>query len=119
MSFIQKLIDDTNKGDWDFYWKYNEGSDTFTLNKPKHYLTGLNFTTANKSKSVIFPNGSELFTEQLGNLETAVRSSLLSTMNQSIEMYLANKELTPDQEAILAEQESKKNAVEPKAKVEK
>lgn len=119
MSFIQKLIDDTNNGDWDFYWKYNEGSDTFTLNKPKHYLAGLNFTTANKSKSVIFPNGSELFTDKLSDLETAVRASLLSTMNQSIEMYLVNKELTLDQETILAEQESKKNAVESKIKVEK
>ena len=65
---------------WDFFWKYNDGSDTFTLNKAKHYLSGLNFTTANKSKSIIFPNGSELITEQLDGLETAVRASLLNTL---------------------------------------
>ena len=91
MNFVQKLIDDTNNGDWDFYWKYNEGSNTFSLNKPKHYLTGLNFTTTDKNKTIIFPNGSGLDTEQLSELETAVRSSLLSTMNQSIKMYLAGE----------------------------
>lgn len=115
MGFVQKLIEDTNNGDWDFYWKYNEGSDIYTLNKPKHYLSGLNFTTANKNKYIIFPNGAGLDSESLGELEIAVRSSLLGTMNQMIEMYLAGKELTPDAEEALAEQEKNKNA-EPKTK---
>lgn len=116
MGFVQKLIEDTNNGDWDFYWKYNEGSDTYTLNKPKHYLSGLNFTTANKNKYIIFPNGAGLESESLGELEIAVRGSLLGTMNQMIEMYLAGKELTPDAKAALAEQEKNKS-VEPKTKV--
>jgi hypothetical protein len=110
MNFVQKLIDDTNNGDWDFFWKYNEGSDTFTLNKPKHYLSGLNFTTSNKIKSIVFPNGSELFTTKLDELEGAVRASLLSTMNQSMNMYLAGKELTPEEEATQAEQEKNKSS---------
>lgn len=110
MNFVQKLIDDTNNGDWDFFWKYNEGSDTFTLNKSKHYLSGLNFTTANKSKGIVFPNGSELFTEKLDELEGAVRASLLSTMSQSMDMYLAGKELTPEEESAQAEQEKNKSS---------
>jgi len=108
MNFVQKLIDDTNNGDWDFYWKYNEGSNTFTLNKPKHYLTGLNFTTTDKNKTIIFPNGSGLDTEHLKELETAARSSILNTMSQSIEMYLAGEELAPDVQATLADQETSK-----------
>jgi hypothetical protein len=119
MSFTQKLIDDTKKGDWNYYWKYSDGSGTYTLNKPKHYLSGLNFTTREKSKELIFPNGFALETEQLGELEEAVRKSLEDTVDEIVKLYLVGKELTPEAEAAQAEQEALKKTAELKKEVQK
>jgi len=108
MSFVQKLIDDTKNGDWDYCWKYSDGSGTYTLNKQKHYLSGLNFTTREKSKELIFPNGYALESEQLGDLESAVLFSLEATVDDSVKLYLAGKEITQEQQDLKDEQESAK-----------
>jgi len=116
MNFIQKLIQDTDNGDWDFMWKYNAG--TYTLNKPKHYLSGLNFTTREKKKFIVFPNGSELTAKpakMLEELKNSVRESLIRTMDISIRLYMNEKEMTPEEESTQAEEETNKN-VEPKEK---
>ena len=116
MNFVQKLIADTEKGDWDFYWKHNEGSNVYTLNKAKHYLTGLNFSVTSDYNHIIFPNGYKVETDLLSFLEDAVWESIERTVSEMIKMYLAGKELTPDQEEAQAEQEKNKS-VEPKTKV--
>jgi hypothetical protein len=108
MSFVQKLIDDTRNGDWNYCWKYSDGSGTYTLNKQKHYLSGLNFTTREKSKELIFPNGFALESEQLGELESAVLFSLEATVDDSVELYLTGKEITQEQQDLKDEQEAAK-----------
>jgi hypothetical protein len=108
MSFVQKLIDDTRNGDWNYCWKYSDGSGTYTLNKQKHYLSGLNFTTREKSKELIFPNGYALESEQLGELESAVLFSLEATVDDSVKLYLAGKEITQEQQDLKDEQEAAK-----------
>ena len=93
MNFVQKLIDDTKAGSWDFCWNFNIGSQSYALIKTKYYLSGLNFTTANKNKNIIFPNGSSLESELLGELETAVRESIMNTAIKMVDMYLSEKDL--------------------------
>jgi hypothetical protein len=112
MNFVQKLIDDTNNGDWDFVWKYNDGSKTYTFNKTKHYLSGLNFSLENNNPLIIFPNGYGLKTDLLSELESAVLQSLERTVDTSIEMYMSGKELTPEEEVAQAEQEKNKTTKE-------
>jgi hypothetical protein len=78
------------------------------LNKQKHYLSGLNFTTREKSKELIFPNGFALESEQLGELESAVLFSLEATVDDSVKLYLAGKEITQEQQDLKDEQEAAK-----------
>jgi hypothetical protein len=105
MNFVEKLIEDTYNGDWDFFWKYSDGSKTYTINKAKHYLSGLNFSFENDKKLIIFPNGYGLTTELLEELRDSVDNSLERTVDKSIEMYLGEKELPVDPDDVLPEPE--------------
>ena len=118
MKFVQKLIDDTNKGDWDFKWKYSDGSQTYTFNQPKHYLSGLNFSLMVNKKLLIFPNGYGLETNLLENLKKAIDASLERTVDESMRLYVAGKEMTQEQEDLAAEQEVLKVASKPDEKSE-
>jgi len=118
VKFVQKLIDDTNKGDWDFKWKYSDGSQTYTFNQPKHYLSGLNFSLMVNKKLLIFPNGYGLETNLLENLKKAIDASLERTVDESMRLYVAGKEMTQEQEDLAAEQEVLKVASKPDEKSE-
>jgi len=101
MNFIQKLTQDTLNGDWDFKWKYNDGSKTYTFNVPKHYLTGMNFSLEKDPDMVILPNGYGLIYDKnaLKALKDAVDVSLENTADKSVEMYLAGETMTEEQQA--------------------
>jgi len=118
MKFVQKLIDDTNNGDWDFKWKYSDGSQTYTFNQPKHYLSGLNFSLTANKKLLIFPNGYGLETTLLENLKKAIDVSLERTVDESMRLYVEGKEMTQEQEDLAAEQEALKAANKPDEKKE-
>jgi len=118
MKFVQKLIDDTNKGDWDFKWKYSDGSQTYTFNQPKHYLSGLNFSLTANKKLLIFPNGYGLETPLLKNLKEAIDVSLERTVDESMRLYVEGKEMTQEQEDLATEQEAAKVANKPDEKKE-
>jgi len=118
MKFVQKLIDDTNNGDWDFKWKYSDGSQTYTFNQPKHYLSGLNFSLLANKKLLIFPNGYGLETNLLENLKKAIDLSLERTVDESMRLYVEGKEMTQEQEDLAAEQEAMKAANKPEEKPE-
>jgi hypothetical protein len=118
MNFIQKLIKDTTKGDWDGNWKY--AGDSYSLQKQKHYLSGLNFSPI-KFPVIIFPNGFavEYDKASLESLKKAVDESLERTVDEFIKLYLAGKEMTPEQEQLEKETEAKKQQSQtekPKAK---
>lgn len=116
MSFVQKLIDDTKNGMWNYDWKYNDGSKIYTFNKPKHFLSGLNFVASieNKGKEIIFPNGVALETEQIKELEEAVIFSLEATVDDSMKRYIAGKEVTQEEEAAQSEKDALKKSAESK-----
>ena len=116
MKFVQKLIDDTNKGDWDFKWKYSDGSQTYTFNQPKHYLSGLNFSLLANKKLLIFPNGYGLETNLLENLKKVIDVSLERTVDESMRLYVEGKEMTQEQEDLAAEQEAAKAVGKPEEK---
>jgi hypothetical protein len=99
MNFIQKLTEDTLNGDWDFRWKYNDGSKTYTFNVPKHYLTGMNFSIEKDADMIILPNGFGLIysKESLIALKNAVDASLENTADKSTEMYLSNEGVTEEE----------------------
>jgi hypothetical protein len=110
MNFIQKLIDDTDKGDWDFSWKYSDGSKSYTFQVPKHYLSGMNFSIDNDPNIMIFPNGYSIKYDKslLAKLKDSIDKSLERTVDECVKLYLMGKEMTPEQEAIAAEQEKAK-----------
>jgi len=118
MKFVQKLIDDTDNGDWDFKWKYSDGSETYTFNQPKHYLSGLNFSLLANKKLLVFPNGYGLETNLLENLKKAIDVSLERTVDESMRLYVEGKEMTQEQEDLAAEQEALKTANKPEEKKE-
>jgi len=120
MNFIQKLTQDTLNGDWDFKWKYNDGSKTYTFNVPKHYLTGMNFSLEKDPDMVILPNGYGLIYDKnaLKALKDAVDVSLENTADKSIEMYLAGETMTEEQQASKEEDEADQPVEEkPKEKI--
>jgi hypothetical protein len=110
MNFTQKLIDDTKNGTWDFYWKLNEGTKTYSFTKPKHFLSGLNFSLEKDKSLIVFPNGYGLKTGLLSLLEEAVLESMERTVDTSIQMYVSGEELTPDQEAEQEAQDENKQS---------
>jgi hypothetical protein len=116
MNFVQKLIDDTKNGMWNYDWKYNDGSKIYTFNKPKHFLGGLNFMASieNKDKEIIFPNGVALETEQIKELEEAVIFSLEATVDDSMKRYIAGKEITQEEEDAQAEKDALKKSADVK-----
>jgi hypothetical protein len=117
MNFIQKLTQDTLNGDWNFSWKYNDGSKTYTFNVPKHYLTGMNFSLEKDPDMVILPNGYGLIYDKnaLKTLKDAVDVSLEKTADESVKMYLVGETMTEEQQA--SEDESKvEQPVEEKSK---
>jgi hypothetical protein len=100
MNFIQKLTQDTLNGNWDFHWKYVDGTKTYTFNVPKHYLSGMNFSLEKDSDMVILPNGYGLIYDKnaLKALRDAVDVSLENTADKSIEMYLSGETMTEEQQ---------------------
>jgi hypothetical protein len=105
MDFIEKLIVDTYKGDWDFFWKYSDGASTYSITKPKHYLSGLNFSLDKDETLITFPNGYGLMCpkEQLRQLRDEINLSLERTVDECIQLYLAGKEMTAEQEKAESE----------------
>lgn len=123
MNFVEKLTKDTEKGDWDYCWKYSDGAMSYTFNKPKHYLSGLNFSL-NDLRTMVFPNGFVIYYDigLMDNLSEAIDISLARTVDEMVNLYMAGEELTPEQEAAQAEQEKekkKKTIASPKPKEEK
>lgn len=88
--FLQKLIENTNSGDLDFVWKYNDGSKSYTFIIPKHYLSGMNFSLEKDFGLLIFPNGFaiEYSKENINQLKDSINISLERTVETSIKMYV-------------------------------
>jgi len=88
-------------GKWNFSWKYNDGSKTYTFNVLRHYLTGMNFSLEKDPTMLILPNGFGLIydKESLLALKNAVDISLENTADECIEMYLSGEEVTEEESA--------------------
>lgn len=110
MKFLEKLIEDTKKGDLDFIWKFNE-PDKYTFFAPKNPMNGLNFDLS-KDTLIIFPNGFGLLCdkERLNVLKDEVRLAIqrgaISIMDQYIKYPISDVE---DKEADNIEDVSDKN----------
>lgn len=100
MNFIQKLIQDTNNGMWDYCWKYSDASDSYTFNKTKHYLTGLTFSLIKDKTLTIFHNGYGMrYSEELmKQLRDTINISLERTVDDIITTYISGEELTSQQQ---------------------
>ena len=85
MNFVQKLIDDTKSGLWDFAWKYSDASQNYNFNKEKHLLRGMNFSLT-EPKTMIFPNGYAIYYNEdlMKNLAKEIDISLERTIDESI-----------------------------------
>jgi hypothetical protein len=97
MGFIGKLTEDTANGLWNFTWKYNEGSNTYTFVVPKHYLNGMKFSITKNEKgkfldfyNLILPNGFGLSYSKdvMLQLEKAVLASIEETVRISLGYYM-------------------------------
>lgn len=124
MNFIQKLTQDTLNGNWDFHWKYNDGSKIYTFNVPKHYLTGMNFSLEKDQDMIVLPNGYGLIYDKsaMKALRDAVDLSLENTADKSVEMYLAGETMTEEQQASEEENNAETGKIveeKPKEKVVK
>ena len=119
MNFIQKLIQDTNNGMWDYYWKYSEGSDSYTFNKVKHYLTGLTFSLIKDKTLIIFPNGYGMrYSEELmKQLRDTIDISLERTVDDSIKTYISGQELTSQQQDEIQSTSGSPNNTKPKEEI--
>lgn len=110
MKFLEKLIEDTKKGDLDFIWKFNE-PDKYTFFAPKDPMNGLNFDLS-KDTLIIFPNGFGLLCdkERLNVLKDEIRLAIqrgaISIMDQYIKYPISDVE---DKEADNIEDVSDKN----------
>lgn len=110
MKFLDRLIDDTKKGDLDFIWKFNE-PDKYTFFAPKDPMNGLNFDLS-KDNVIIFPNGFGLLCDknQLNILKAEIRQAIqrgaISIMDQYVKYSISDVE---DKEADNIENASDKN----------
>ena len=102
MDFVQKLTEDTMRGDWDFCWKYSDGATSYKFSKPKHYLSDMNFSIEKDAEAIVFPNGYVITypKEELVQLRDAVNISMERTVDECIALYLAGKEMTAEQEKL-------------------
>jgi hypothetical protein len=89
-SFLDKLIEDTNNGDLDFVWKYNDGSKSYTFVLAKHYLSGMTFSLEKDSELLVFPDGFavQYSKEDIIRLRDSINLSLERTVETSIRMYI-------------------------------
>jgi hypothetical protein len=109
MKFLEKLIEDTKKGDLDFIWKFSE-PDKYTFFMPKDPMNGLNFDLS-KDTVIIFPNGFGLLCDkkQLNVLKDEIRQAIqrgaISIMDQYVKYSVSDVE---DEEADNIEDTSNK-----------
>jgi hypothetical protein len=94
MNFLNKLIEDTKKGDLDFIWKFNE-PDKYTFFAPKDPMNGMNFDLS-KEPIIIFPNGFGLLCnkDQLNVLKNEIRLAIeraaIKIMNQYVKYFVSD-----------------------------
>jgi len=94
MNFLNKLIEDTKKGDLDFIWKFNE-PDKYTFFAPKDPMNGMNFDLS-KELIIIFPNGFGLLCnkDQLNVLKNEIRLAIeraaIKIMNQYVKYFVSD-----------------------------
>jgi hypothetical protein len=119
MEFLEKLIADTQAGKWDFNWKYSgEGSDTYSFNRPKNYLSGLNFSISKDKKAIVFPNGFIVTDEEatLKRLRDAINISLERTVVTIIGSYMSGDASMPKEKDGEEDTQPKKEDTQPKEK---
>ena len=118
MNFIEKLIQETKSGKFDFIWQYVGSSYKFDF--PKHPMSRMNFVLVNNKKSnvelMVFPNGGGI------NFDKSSMQLLASEIDRAI--LRANDVIVSDYisgaiEKQVAEVDKKDEKIKKETKVKK
>ena len=115
MKFVQKLIQDTKDGKFDFSW-YFSNPDKYTFKQTKHPLSDMNFNLSDSKDSIIFPNGLSLQStkEEMSILREEVVRAMNRAVDALIKDFVSGTIETDLEEAKKKKEQEKSNLKEDK-----